>query len=163
MIGRCRRQILTLTVMSLVGVLFGVWLFHAGFAILGCVYIGLFLWGGQKFAVWLIPPAMAPIAIWRRRIGVISTVLGVPLFAAASFLYERYISNPSSSHLEERLRHAQAFGLIWSVSFLGSLLLFMVSLSGLGWSRWSGFLVNGGAFLWAMATLGAMCGPFGCS
>jgi hypothetical protein len=162
MIGR-RRQILMLTLISLVGVLFGIWLFLAGFALHGCVYIGVFLWCGQKFAVWLIPPAIVPIAIWRRRIGAISTMLGVPLFAAACFLYERYISNPSSSHLEERLRHAQAFGLIWSTSLLGSLLLFMVSLSGLGWSRWSGLLVNGGAFLWAVMTLGAMCGPFGCS
>ena len=160
---RHRRQTLTLTVLSLVGVLFGIWLFRTGFAILGCVYIGVFLWCGQKFAVWLIPSAMAPISIWRRRIGTVSTVLGFPLFAAACFVYERYISNLSNPHLEERLRHAQALGLIWGISLIGSLLLFMVSLSGLGWSRWSGLLVNGGAFLWAVMTLGAMCGPFGCS
>ena len=102
-------------------------------------------------------------SIWRQRIGASSTVLGLLLFAAACFVYLRYASNPSSLHVEERLRHAQALGLPWSVSFYGSLLLFIVSLFGLGWSRWSGLLVNGGAFLCALMTLGAMCGPFGCS
>jgi hypothetical protein len=103
------------------------------------------------------------ISIWRRRIGAISTVLGFLLFAAICFVYLRYASNPSSLHVEERLRHVRALGLTWSVSFYGSILLFIVSLSALGWSRWSGLLVNGGAFLCALMTLGAMCGPFGCT
>jgi hypothetical protein len=102
-------------------------------------------------------------AIWRRKIGAISTVLGFLLFAAACFVYLRYASNPSSFYVEERLRHVRALGLIWGVSFYGSLLLFIVSLFGLGWSRWSGLLVNGGGFLCALMTLGALCGPYGCS
>jgi hypothetical protein len=89
-------------------------------------------------------------------------MLGFFLFAAACFAYLRYASDPSSLHAEERLRHAQALGMIWNATFYGSLLLFIVSLFGLGWSRWSGLLVNGAAFLCALMTLGAMCGPFGC-
>jgi|ERR1700722_3038403 hypothetical protein len=103
------------------------------------------------------------ISIWRRRIGATSTVLGFLLFAAACFVYLSYASNPSSLHVEERLRHVRALGLIWTLSFYGSPFLFIVSLFGLGWRRWCGLLVNGGAFLCALMTLGAMCGPFGCS
>jgi hypothetical protein len=102
-------------------------------------------------------------SIWRQRIGTSSTVLGLFLFAAACFVYLRYASNPSSLHVEERLRHARALGLMWNVSFYGSLLLSIVSLFGLGWSRWSGLLVNGGTVFCSLMTLGAMCGPFGCS
>jgi hypothetical protein len=101
------------------------------------------------------------ISIWRRRIGVISTVLGFLLFAAARFMYLRYASN--LLHVEERLRHARALGLIWSVSLYGSPVLSIVSLFGLGWSRWSGLLVNGAALFYALATLGALCGLYGCS
>jgi len=92
-----------------------------------------------------------------------STVLGSLLFAAACFVYLRYASNLSSLYVDERLRHARPLGLIWSVSFFGSILLFIVSLSGLGWSRWSGILVNAGAFLCALSTFGAMCGRYGCT
>src|ERR1700685_460454 len=103
------------------------------------------------------------ISIWRRRVGAISTALSFLLLAAACFLYVRYASNPSSLHVEERLRQARGLGLIWNVSFFGSPLLFIVSLFGLGWSRWSGLLVNGGAFFCNLMTVGALCGPFGCS
>src|SRR5580704_1026289 len=103
------------------------------------------------------------IPIWRRRIGAISTVVGFLLLVTVCSVYFRYASNPSSLHVEERLRHARALGLIWSVSFYGSLLPFIASLSGLGWSRLSGLFVNGGACLFALMTLGALCGPFGCS
>ena len=101
--------------------------------------------------------------MWRQRVGVISTLLGFLLFAAACFVYLRYASDPLSLHAEERLQHARALGLIWGTSLYGSLVLCIVSLFGLGWSRWSGLLINGGAFLCALMTLGAMCGPFGCS
>jgi hypothetical protein len=102
-------------------------------------------------------------SIWRRRIGVLSTLLGLPLFAAACVVYLRYISDPLNLHLEERIQHAQALSLLWSVILYGSLFLLVTSLFGLGWSRWSGFLVNGAAFFYALMILGAMCGPFGCS
>jgi len=45
-------QILALITMALVGVGFGIWLLRAGIIILGCVWIGVFLWRGQQFAVW---------------------------------------------------------------------------------------------------------------
>jgi hypothetical protein len=103
------------------------------------------------------------ISIWRRRIGAISTALGLLLLAVACFAYLRYASDPSNLHEQERLQHARALGLLWNVTFHGSPLLFVVSLFGMGWSRWSGLVVNGGAFLCTLMTLGAMCGPFGCS
>ena len=103
------------------------------------------------------------ISTWRRRIGAVSTVLGFLLFAVGCFVYLRYASNPSNLHVQERLQHTRALGLLWTVTFHGSLLVFVVSPFGLGWSRWSGLVANGGAFLFALMTLGALCGPFGCS
>jgi hypothetical protein len=88
--------------------------------------------------------------------------LGIVLFAAAFFPYLRYASDPSNLHMAERLHYARALGVLWVVSFYGSTLLFVVSLFGLGWCRWVGLAANTGAFLCAMMTLGAMCGPFGC-
>lgn len=46
--------------MSGVGFGFGVWLFRAGFALLGCAFMALFLWRSQQFAIWLLAPGMAP-------------------------------------------------------------------------------------------------------
>ena len=92
--GRRRWQILALIVMSLVGVALGIWLFRAGFTILGCLYIGVFLWRGQQFAVWLIAPARAPLDVspplnsWSQRLllaavcflGAVACALGVYLW-----------------------------------------------------------------------------------
>ena len=103
------------------------------------------------------------IAIWRRRIGVVSTSLGLLLFAGACSVYLRYASDLSNLHVQERLQHAQTLTLFWNVSFYGSVLLGVFSLFGLGWNRWLGLVANGGAFLCALMTLGAMCGPFACS
>jgi hypothetical protein len=72
----------------------------------------------------------------------------------------RYASDSSNLHVQERLQHARILGLFWSVSLYGSALLFLFSL---GWIRWIGLIVNGGALLFGLMTLGAMCGPFGCS
>jgi len=102
------------------------------------------------------------ISIWRRRIGAVSTSLGFLLLVGACFVYLRYASDSSNLHLQERLQHARILGLFWSVSLCGSVLLFLFSLFGLGWSRWVGLIVNGGALLFTLMTLGAMCGPFGC-
>ena len=104
----------------------------------------------------------ARIAIWRQRIGAASTSLGFLLFVGGCFVYLRYASDPSNLHVQERLQHARILGLFWSVSLYGSVLLFLFSLFGLGWIRWVGLIVNGGALFFALATLGAMCGPFGC-
>ena len=60
MLGRRQWQILALIAMAVVGVGLGIWLFRTGFVVLGCVFIGVFLWRGQQFAVWLIAPHSAP-------------------------------------------------------------------------------------------------------
>jgi hypothetical protein len=103
------------------------------------------------------------LSIWRKRAGVTSTVIGLLFFAVGYFMYQRYISNPLNSHVEERLHHWRALGLIWSVTFWGSGLLFIVSLFGIGWSRWSGVLANVAALFCALAIYGAMCGIYGCT
>src|SRR5580704_8681978 len=102
------------------------------------------------------------IAVWRRKIGIVSTSLGLFLFAGACFVYLRYASDPSNLHVQERLQHARTLGLFWRSSFYGSALLFVLSLFGLRWSRWTGMVVTCGALLCALMTLGAMCGPFAC-
>ena len=94
------------------------------------------------------------MSIWRRRIGVTCILLGIILFSVASFVYLRYLSDPSNLHVEERLRYARSIGMLWRATFYGSPLLCIVSLFGLGWSRLSGLLLNGGVFLCTMMTLG---------
>src|SRR5271168_1848697 len=102
------------------------------------------------------------IAAWRRRVGVVCAVMGIVLFAASLFPYLRYAADPSGMHVQERLQHARALGLLWNASIYGSMVLSIVSLFGLGLGRWVGLAANVGAFLCALMTLGAMCGPFGC-
>jgi hypothetical protein len=60
MITSRQSQILALIAMAFVGVGFGIWLLRAGFITLGCVFIGAFLWRGQRFTVWFIAPRKAP-------------------------------------------------------------------------------------------------------
>jgi hypothetical protein len=102
------------------------------------------------------------VEVWRRRLGLVSTVLGLLLFATSYFIYLRYASDSTNLHMQERLHHARALGILWEASFFGSMLLLVLSLFGLGWGRLAGLVVNTGAFLGALMTLGAMCGPFGC-
>jgi hypothetical protein len=102
-------------------------------------------------------------AIWRRRLGVTCAAFGLLLFAAALLPYLRYAADLSNLHTQERIQHAQALGLLWRTSFFGSAVFGSGSLFGLGWGRWLGIVANGGAFICALMTLGAMCGPFGCS
>jgi hypothetical protein len=71
-------------IMSVVLVAFGVWLLQAGFVLLGCGFIGVFLWRGQQFATWLIAPAKIPSEVtpsfsspWQR------LILSVVCFLAA--------------------------------------------------------------------------------
>jgi hypothetical protein len=103
------------------------------------------------------------IFIWRHRLGAISALLGFFLLTTSCIMYLRYASDPSNLHAGERLQHAQSLNFLWCATFYGSPLLLIVSLFGLGWSRWIGFLVNGSVFLCALMILGAMCGPFGCN
>src|ERR1035437_1725553 len=102
------------------------------------------------------------IAVCRRTIGIVSASLGLLLFAGSCFVYLRYASDPSNLHVHERLQHARTLALFWDSSFYGSMVLFAVSLFGLGWSRWIGLVANCSTFICALMTLGAMCGPFGC-
>jgi hypothetical protein len=91
---------------------------------------------------------------------VISASLGFILFASAFVQYERYFS--SDVHVQEMREHAHMLNVLWGFSFYGSAFLFLLSLFGLGWSRWVGAVLNCGAFLYSLAILGASCGPFGC-
>lgn len=102
------------------------------------------------------------IATLRRRIALVSTSLGVTLLSIACIIYLRYASDPTNLHIQERVLYAQTLALLWRASLYGSAFLFVVSLFGLGWGRWLGLASNGAAFLCALMTLGAMCGPFGC-
>jgi hypothetical protein len=102
------------------------------------------------------------IGIWRRRIGAGSAAAGTLLFGVSFFIYERYVTYPSGWDSPERIQHARVLGLSWAVSFYGAPILILLSLFGLGWSRWIGLIVNVFGFLCSLATLGAVCGPFGC-
>ncbi len=53
----------------------------------------------------------------------------------------------NNMHVQEPLQHAHILGPLWSVSLFGSVLFGVVSLFGLGWSRWTGILANGSAFV----------------
>ena len=102
------------------------------------------------------------IAVWRRRVGTACAVTGLLLFAAALFPYLRYASDLNNVHGQERAHYAPLLNRLWQASFYGFIAGGAASLFGLGWSRWVGLAANAGAFLCALMTLGAMCGPFGC-
>ena len=102
------------------------------------------------------------VAIWRRKLAVVNTAMGFLLLSIAYFIYVRYFSDPSNLHAQERVLHAQTLTLLWHTCLFGSALLFVFSVFGLGWGRWVGLAVNAAAFMCALMTLGAMCGPFGC-
>jgi hypothetical protein len=102
------------------------------------------------------------LATFRRRIALVSTSLGLALLSIACIIYLRYASDPTNLHIHERVLHAQALTLLWRASLYGSAFLFVVSPFGLGWGRWLGLASNGAAFICALMTLGALCGPFGC-
>jgi hypothetical protein len=79
--------------MSLVGVAFGVWLLRAGFVVAGCAFLGVFLWRGQQFAIWLIAPGKAPSDVtspltswWQRLLLAIVCLLGAGVCAVGLYL-----------------------------------------------------------------------------
>ena len=102
------------------------------------------------------------ILVGRRLLGMACAFAGVLLFASALFMYLRYTSDLNSLHGAERVRHGQLLSHLWQGQFYGAFVLSIVSLFGLGWSRWLGLAANASSFLCALMTLGAMCGPFGC-
>ncbi len=99
---------------------------------------------------------------WRRVVALVSAALGILFLSIAYLIYMRDASTPENLHAPARLRPAHPLALLWKASFCGSALLFIVSLFGLGWGRWLGLAANAAAFICALMTLGAMCGPFGC-
>jgi hypothetical protein len=101
------------------------------------------------------------VTAWRLGLAVVSAALGFLLLSIACAIYLRYASDPGDMHVQERLLYAQTLTLLWRASFYGSALLFFVSLFGPGWGRWLGLAANAAAFLFALMTLAAMCGPFG--
>jgi hypothetical protein len=80
--------------MALVGVSFGIWLLRAGFVILGCFWIAVFLWRGQQFAVWFVVPARIPADVarpltsrWQRLLLSIVCLLGAAVCALGVYLW----------------------------------------------------------------------------
>jgi hypothetical protein len=94
MVGSRRWQILGLLAMALVGIGFGIWLLRAGFVTLGCAWIGVFLWRGQQFTVWLVAPVRAPSDVtaplnsaWQRLLLSIVCLLGAAVCAVGVYLW----------------------------------------------------------------------------
>jgi len=94
MVGRRQWQVLSLIVMSLAGIVLGVWLLRAGFVLLGCVGIAVFLWRGQQFATWLAVPRMAPSGVtpplnswWQRFLLSIVCLLGAAVCAVGIYVW----------------------------------------------------------------------------
>ena len=79
--------------MALVGIGFGMWLLREGFVTLGSIWVGLFLWRGQQFAVWFIAPVKAPSDVtpaltsrWQRLLLSIICLLGAAVCAVGVYL-----------------------------------------------------------------------------
>lgn len=94
MFGRRSLAIFGLLLMALVGLSFGIWLLRAGYAALGCVWVGVFLWRAQQFGVWLIAPCMAPSGItpsftsrWQRLLLSMICILGAAVCAVGVYLW----------------------------------------------------------------------------
>jgi hypothetical protein len=62
--------------------------------------------------------------------------LGLFLFVCARLPYLRYAADLSNLHAQERIKHAQALGLLWRASLFGSVVFGFGSLFVLGWRRW---------------------------
>jgi hypothetical protein len=94
MFNRRRWQILALIAMTFVGIGFGIWLVRLGFVLLGCLWIGIFLWRGQQFAIWFIAPAKAPSDVtrpltssWQRILLSVVCLLGSAVCAVGVYLW----------------------------------------------------------------------------
>jgi|SRR5215469_13430607 len=93
MFGSRRLQALSLVIMSLVGIAFGVWLLRAGFVFLGCGFIGVFLWRALQSAVWLVAPGRAPSNVtprlnarWQHFLLTVVCLLGAGVCAVGLYL-----------------------------------------------------------------------------
>lgn len=88
-----RWKILALIAMALVGIGLGIWLVWRDFVTIGCLWIGVFLWRAQQFAVWFITPAKAPsdttpplTSKWQRFLLSIVCLLGAAICAVGVYL-----------------------------------------------------------------------------
>jgi hypothetical protein len=73
-----------LIALSLVGIGFGIWLFWARFVLLGCLYMGVWLWNAQRFALWLLSPRAPAVADVPQSFGRVQrTVLAIVCLIAA--------------------------------------------------------------------------------
>ena len=92
--GSRQWQILGLILMALIGVGLGIWLLRAGYTALGCVWVGVFLWRGQQFSVWLIAPSSAPSGTtppltsrWQRLLLSIVCLLGAAVCGVGVYVW----------------------------------------------------------------------------
>lgn len=73
-----------LILMCCVGVAFGIWLFRAHFILLGCLYVGVWLWNAQRFALWLMAPSDATVSeVLQPSTGAQRVILAIICLAAA--------------------------------------------------------------------------------
>lgn len=93
--GSRQWQTLALIAMALFGVGFGIWLLRKGFAALGGLFVGLFLWRVQQFVVWFIAPARAPSDVtppltsrWQPLLLSIVCLLGAAVCAVGVYLWQ---------------------------------------------------------------------------
>jgi hypothetical protein len=94
MVGSRRWQILALIAMAVIGVCFGVWLFRVGFVGLGCLWIAVFVWRAQRFAVWFVVPRKSPpdttpplTSRWQRLLLSVICLLGAAVCAVGVYLW----------------------------------------------------------------------------
>jgi len=93
MLSSRRLKILGLITMAFVGVGFGIWLVRRQFVTLGSVWIGVFVWRAQQFAVWFLSPIKAPsdttaplTSKWQRLLLLIVGLLGATVCGAGVYL-----------------------------------------------------------------------------
>jgi hypothetical protein len=83
--------------MSLIGVVLGIWLTWLGFIGLGSLFIGVFLWRAQQFALWLIAPNQVPsdftpplISSWQRLLLSVVCLLAAGVCAVGVYLWRSW-------------------------------------------------------------------------
>jgi hypothetical protein len=94
MLSRHQWHVPLLILMSVIGAALGIWLIRAGFIVLGCIYIAVFLWRSKQFVGWMIAPARIPsdstpsFASWKQHL-VLSVIclLGAAVCAIGVYLW----------------------------------------------------------------------------
>jgi hypothetical protein len=88
-----RVKILALITFALVGIGFGIWLVRREFFALGCVWVAVFVWRAQQFAVWFLSSVKAPsdttappTSKWQRLLLSIVVLLGAAVCGVGVYL-----------------------------------------------------------------------------